>query len=307
MISLYTVVGTNHGAAVLTAIGRTTGAKATISTHLQYQATRVLRPYMNALTNSRRPVRRLPRIFFLLSLALILTACQSTGSTPVTASKPGRNYQRVAWEHKQPGCKGDQCPLVNIDTLRFLQEPALNEIISQQLLVLASKTYSPLQPSLVNYEQYFLSTAQPGWQSYLQAKVREQDNCLILIELSSYLATGPNQRGKPGRGFINYERATQQNLTLEDVVNPGMTAAFWEKARQAHQRWLIKQKLDTDQGFIKRWPFQPTTNFGFGQKAVYLKYDVETLAPYDMGHIELQIPYQNLKGIFKPQYLRSGA
>lgn len=251
------------------------------------------------MTFSRRPYHRL---FFCLSLSLLgllLSGCQTSRITP----RAGKDYQHIAWEHRQPGCQGEQCPLVNIDTLRFLQEPELNQAIAQQLLQLAGRAEGNIQASLPDYESHFLRNAQPGWQSYLQAKVREQDARLILVELSSYIFTG-GAHGAPGRSFINYDPVSKRTLGLEDALNPGMQGAFWEKARQARQSWLSQEKLAKDQRFQHDWPFKPTANVGLGEQAVYLKYDVETIAPYDMGHIELSIPYSDLKGILKPQYLR---
>jgi hypothetical protein len=35
--------------------------------------------------------------------------------------------------------------------------------------------------------------------------------------------------------------------------------------------------------------------------AVVLKYPTTTIAPYAMGHVELQIPYARLDGIIKPE------
>ncbi|MNH42595.1 hypothetical protein D3C79_1043250 [compost metagenome] len=52
------------------------------------------------------------------------------------------------------------------------------------------------------YEQQYLATADKRNSSYLQAKVREQHDGLVIIELSSYLDSG-GAHGMPGRGFIN--------------------------------------------------------------------------------------------------------
>jgi hypothetical protein len=34
---------------------------------------------------------------------------------------------------------------------------------------------------------------------------------------------------------------------------------------------------------------------------VILKYPTTTIAPYALGHVELQIPYSRLEGILKPE------
>lgn len=231
-------------------------------------------------------------------LALLLAAC--TSLLPSGASSPA---QRIAWEQRPAGCQDAACPLVNIDTLRFPADPALDGLIEQALLEMTRDApKAPLPPSLKAYEQQFLSQAETGWTSYLQAKVRDRRDDLIIIELSSYLHTG-GAHGMPGRGFINYDRTLQQALSLDDMLLPGRRAVFWEVVQQAHQAWLIREKLDQDDAFVRDWPFQQTANIALTSGALSLKYDVYSIAPYAMGHPELKLPYGRLKGILKPQYL----
>ena len=232
-----------------------------------------------------------------ISLGLLLSACQSLlpGHSPLPV-------QRVAWESIQPGCTSDTCPLVNIDTLIFPDETQLNGLIEQRLLQMTNDSPgAPLPASLQSYEKDFLHSAQHGWHSYLQAKVREQHDQLVIIELSSYLSTG-GAHGMPGRGFINYDRRLQKALSLQDLLLPGQTDAFWSLAGQAHQRWLTANQLDQNPEYSGNWPFERTENVALGQAEVLLKYDVYSIAPYSSGHPQLTIPYSQLQGILKPQY-----
>ncbi|GGK10605.1 DUF3298 and DUF4163 domain-containing protein [Pseudomonas matsuisoli] len=244
--------------------------------------------------------KKLAKLISTSTLALALAACQSQTLLP----KRGAEYQSVKWEHQQPGCESADCPAVNVDTLRFLTERELNPIIEQRLLEFTrAQDDAPMVDSLQAYEDAFLQQAEPGWMSYLQAKVREQDDQIILIELSSYLFTG-GAHGMPGRGFINYDVKAKRVLALDDMIIPGMENAFWEKARQAHQRWLKHEGLEENTEYLEMWPFQQTENVALGQKAVYLKYDVYAIAPYAAGHPELTIPYSELKGVLRPEFLR---
>lgn len=232
-----------------------------------------------------------------ISLGLLLSACQSLlpGHSPLPV-------QRVAWESIQPDCTGDTCPLVNIDTLIFPDETQLNGLIEQRLLQMTNDSPgAPLPASLQSYEKDFLHSAKRGWHTYLQAKVREQHDQLVIIEFSSYLSTG-GAHGMPGRGFINYDRRLQKALSLQDMLLPGQTDAFWSLAGQAHQRWLTANQLAQDPEYISNWPFERTENVALGQAEVLLKYDVYSIAPYSSGHPQLTIPYSQLQGILKPQY-----
>ncbi|WP_263147217.1 RsiV family protein [Pseudomonas sp. RIT-PI-AD] len=230
----------------------------------------------------------------LLGFVLCLAGCQS-----LTSSRPPAP-QHIAWEHLKPGCSGSDCPLVNIDTLRFADEPGLNGLIERRLLDMTRNAPdAPLPRSLQDYERDFLRDAEPRWSSYLQAKVREQRDQILLIELSSYLDTG-GAHGMPGRGFITYDRNHHLALTLQDMLLPGQETAFWRVVEQAHGRWLTANKLDAD--YLRDWPFQRTPHVGLGRGAVLVKYDVYTIAPYSSGHPELEIPYPQLNGILRPEY-----
>lgn len=238
------------------------------------------------------------KISALALLALSLGACQSLFQP--NYDKPLKT-EREAWEHIKPGCTTADCPLVNLDTVHFPDEPALDTLV-QQRLVQMTQDNPDVAPtaSLPAYEQQFLGRAQTGNATYLQAKVREQHDGLVIVELSSYLDTG-GAHGMPGRGFITWSREQHKALSLADMVVPGQEATFWMAAQEAHRGWLIASKLDQDAEFIKNWPFQRTDNIALASDAVVLKYNVYSIAPYAMGHIELKIPYARLNGVIRPE------
>ncbi|WP_407313147.1 RsiV family protein [Pseudomonas sp. nanlin1] len=234
----------------------------------------------------------------LACVALALGACQSLFQPNYRAPL---EVKRDAWEHVKPGCATADCPLVNIDMIHFPAEPALDSIVEKRLLQMTRNSPdAPLPMSLKAYEEQFMRSAQSRNSSYLQAKVREQHDGLVIVELSSYLDTG-GAHGMPGRGFINYSRQQQKVLTLEDMLLPGQEQAFWLAAEEAHRGWLATVAKDQGPGFAKEWPFQRTPNIALTYGAVVLKYDVYTLAPYAMGHPELKISYPRLNGVIKPE------
>ena len=231
-------------------------------------------------------------------IALTLGACQSLFEPSYKA--PLETLRDTA-ETIKPGCTGAECPLVNIDLVRFPGEPQLDGIIERRLLQMTPTTAdAPLPASLTAYREQFLRDAAPRNSSYLQAKVREQHDGLVIIELSSYLDNG-TATGKPGRGFINYSRQEHKVLTLADMLKPGEEQAFWKAAQVAHNSWLISTRLDQEAQFLKAWPFKQTPSVALTTAGVMLKYDVNTIAPYALGHVELKIPYSRLGGILKPE------
>lgn len=237
------------------------------------------------------------KIASVAAIALTLGACQSLFQpnyrTPLETT-------RDASEILKPGCTTPDCPLVNIDTLRFPAEPQLDGIVEKNLLQLTRTPDAPAAPTLAAYRDQFLRTAEPRSSSYLQAKVREQHDGLVIVEFSSYLDTG-GAHGTPGRSFINYSRQQHKVLSLSDMLLPGQEEAFWKAAQVAHNSWLISTKLDQEADFLKTWHFQKTQNVALTYGGVILKYEVSTIAPYALGHIELKIPYPRLNGILRPE------
>lgn len=236
------------------------------------------------------------RFSYLLTVifALLLAGCQSFGPKPLAP-------QRIVWEHLKPGCAGEHCPLVNVDTLRFDTEPELNKLIEDRLLrLVVDNPDEPLPSSIYDYERTFLATADDNWMSYMQAEVIDQHDQLVVIEFSSYVFTG-GAHGMPGRAFFNYDRDLKRPLSLDEMLLPGQLDNFWQKAAEAHQRWLTKEEADAE--FIRNWPFERTENVAFLKDNVMLKYDVYAIAPYSSGHPVLTIDYKELKGILKPEYI----
>ncbi|MBC9252319.1 DUF3298 domain-containing protein [Pseudomonas alcaligenes] len=240
---------------------------------------------------------RLPAVACLLISSLLLGACQSLqpGSSPLPT-----DAQR--WEHLAPGCTGSDCALVNIDLQLLREQPELNARIERELLGLTIELPGdPLPSSLASYEREFLASAKPGWSSYLQAKVLEQHDRLVVIELSSYRFTG-GAHGIPGRAYLNFDRQTGRVLSLQDMLVPGEEEAFWQTVQLAHQAWLTANGHDQDAEYLRSWPFERTDNIALLRGAVLLKYDIDRIAPYSSGHPELKVPYPRLNGILKPYY-----
>lgn len=238
-----------------------------------------------------------------LSTSLLISACQTFApETSDTQSSPN-NHSRQAWEHLKPGCQGQDCPLMNIDTLHYPNEPRLNQAIEQGLLQLANPDQQwPSATTLKEFEQTFLTTAEPRWANYVQAKQRAMANDLIVVELSSYLERG-GAHGIPGRGFINYRPSSQSVITLQQMLIPGQEERFWAIAEHAHRLWLMRSQLDLDPEFSKAWPFQKTTHIALLPEHLLLKYDVYAIAPYSSGHPEIAIDYSALRGILKPEFM----
>ena len=243
----------------------------------------------------------LPRIA-LFTVFFSLSACQML-------SPSGIAQQPFQFEHKTPNCKGDDCPLVNIESFKVPDNPALTRIVEQRLLELAQQSSPdniPKANDLRSYERNFLERANKRQAVYLQAEIIEQRPNWAIIELSSYLELG-GAHGLPGRGFINYDLQHSRETTLKDWLVPGKEEQFWRAVQRAHQRWLVEKELTNDptslENYLKQWPFTQTNNIALTPNELLLKYAVYTLAPYSSGHPQLKIPYSELKGILRDEVI----
>ncbi len=137
------------------------------------------------------------RITSLACLALLLGACQSLFTPNM---RTPLQVQRDASELIKPGCTTADCPLVNIDTVHFPDEPRLDAIVQKTLLQLTVADSSASPPASIKaYQEQFLSQAQGRNASYLQAKVREQHDGIVVVELSSYLRPAAPTATRVGR------------------------------------------------------------------------------------------------------------
>lgn len=239
-----------------------------------------------------------PLPLFALACLPLLGACQWLAPQPAPPA-----VQKIAWEQRAEGCRSERCSLVNVETLRISDAPALNALIEQALLAMTRETDGqPLPASLRGYADALLAESREGRETWLQAKLVDRHGDLLVIELSSYLYSG-GAHGMPGRGFINYSLSRQRALQLDDLLLPGQEDAFWTAAREARRDWLKAQQLDQDRDFQASWPFVPTANIALLHDKLQLKYDVYALAPYAMGHPTLEIPYPRLQGVLRPEYL----
>lgn len=238
----------------------------------------------------------------------LLAACQWQSLVPSTLNPVGllgshedRPPQRITWERTAP-CHREDCTLVNIDTLDYPDDPQLTGLIEQALLRLADAPPVASGPEILSrYAELILHRQPAGREVWLQAKQIDQHDDLQIIELSSYLKDG--QQGAPGRSFINYSRSQKRSLQPTDWLQDGQEFEFWNAVREAHIAWLKQQKLGDNRAFISQWPFRRTQNIALLSDRVRVKYEVNSIAPYQMGHPFLDIPYARLQNVLRPQYL----
>lgn len=231
----------------------------------------------------------------------------SSASSGVSAGTPGdAGSVSVKWSRTKPGCTG-QCPTIDIDSVAFPGEPKLTELVDHVLAFMTGVDRQQNLPydTVAGYVDYFWQTAQTRDATSLRGKVRASTGNLIVVELGTTQTLTGAAHGIPATQFLNWDRARDRVVALDEALLPDRRAAFVEAMRTAHTRW--KQTLDDAKrdpaSFNRMWPFQETDNFALTPDGMVLKYDAYVIAPYAAGQPELTIPYSALQGILRPEWM----
>ncbi|HWK70357.1 RsiV family protein [Pollutimonas sp. M17] len=250
----------------------------------------------------------------LLSTVVFLSACASgpkdnisliPAETAQQSGKEGLFTQEVKWERRKPGCTGD-CPTLKLDSIVFPGQTRLNELIDHALATMTGVDSSaPPYATVQQYQDYFWKTAAPRDSTLLAAKTRYRNRHLTVVELNTWQYYTGAAHGISATQFLNWDNDAGRVLGLADILEPGKGDDYVAALRAAHQRWLATNpdaQNDPDT-YHRIWPFQVSSNFGFTDQGLVVKYDSYLIAPYSSGQPELLMPYSELRGILKPAYM----
>lgn len=244
----------------------------------------------------------------------LLAACASKPAdisliptqTDAITSQDGLFVQPVKWSKTKAGCKGE-CPKLSVDSLVFPGVSRLTELVDHALAMMTGVGQARVPPysTIAEFEEYFWKTAAPRDEVQLAAKTRYRNRYLTVIELNSGQYFTGAAHGLTASQFLNWDNATETVLGMEQLLVPGAYPRFVQALEHAHERWLKNTpEVQEDPVTWKRlWPFQPTENVALTDTGLVAKYDSYEIAPYSSGQPELHIPYTELNGVLKPEYL----
>ncbi|OZI63750.1 RsiV family protein [Bordetella genomosp. 1] len=214
--------------------------------------------------------------------------------------------ERIEWKGVKPECSGE-CPTIEIDSVSFPDIPQLSKLVDRVLASLTGvdENLRGQYQSLSEYVQYFWRNAQGRDATYFKAQVRDVQAGVIAVELHTVQNFTGAAHGIPATVFLNWQLSSNTVLPLEAVLIAGRKAEFDALLKAAHQRWLAtNEDAQRDRAAYDRmWPFQPSENFALTEKGLVVKYDAYSIAPYSHGEPELLIPYDQLRGVLKPEFL----
>lgn len=129
----------------------------------------------------------------------------------------------------------------------------------------------------------------------------EEPVATVVLNSSSYLG---GAHGSTSQLYYNFDLNTEKRLLLSDLLEPNKANVLKEKFYAAFKTWVIDSELtDNVEEYEQAWPFKMTDNFYLGKQGLILQYGEYEMGPYVVGLPRLVIPYNELEGILKPEYL----
>lgn len=222
------------------------------------------------------------------------------------------------WRNK--ACTEDtlECAIVRIQYLQFEDSirPNLalqfNDTITallQRAMAGNAETESTLKP-LDELAQRFLddydeeNSIDPTypWNMDISLDLINQTPAYISIEESTSSYTG-GAHPSTYTAIHNYERKTGHLLTLNDLVLDPKKFLFTAERAFRKANDMAEGEDFFDKGFEMDSLFVIAQNFAIEQEGLNFLYNPYEIAPYSMGTIEFSIPYEQLKGIIKPEFI----
>ena len=275
-----------------------------------------------------------------LACAILLAACQPKSEPkqpedkpqeqPVvqTQTEPTLRGETVKVQVSLPECKGNTCPDFSVERLQsnfpFIDQLLDQEILSQLGKMLEIVDQDTAASSVQTAEQKQNLDAQAQLYANLFIKIDEELKALssshqislmikpkilhpkgklatVVLNSSSYLG---GAHGSTSQRYYNFDLAHQKQVQLHDLLLPKQKAKLDKLAHDAFKVWIVDAKLaNNPEEYEQAWPFQVTNNFLLGEQGLILQYGEYEIGPYVVGLPRLVIPFSELQGVLKPEYL----
>lgn len=128
----------------------------------------------------------------------------------------------------------------------------------------------------------------------------ERPLATVVLNSSSYLG---GAHGSSAQTYFNFDLKTKQQVALDQIIESNQKGKLKQLAHDAFKVWVIDSKLAENVAeYEQAWKFKLTDNFYLGKQGLILQYGEYDIGPYVVGLPRLTIPYDQLKGVLKPQY-----
>ncbi|MCU4413685.1 RsiV family protein [Acinetobacter sp. WU_MDCI_Axc73] len=123
----------------------------------------------------------------------------------------------------------------------------------------------------------------------------------VVLNTSSYLG---GAHGSSAQQYYNFDLKQQKQIQLNDLLLPNQKKTLESKAHDVFKAWVMDSKLaDNVNEYEQAWKFKLSDNFLLGEQGLILQYGEYEIGPYSAGLPRLVIPYNQLNGILKTEYL----
>ena len=123
----------------------------------------------------------------------------------------------------------------------------------------------------------------------------------VVMNSSNYLG---GAHGSSAQDYLNFDLKDKKQVKLKDLIEPNQIKKLEEKAHDAFKAWVTDSQLATSiEEYEQVWKFSLTDNFILSKNGLILQYGEYEIGPYVVGLPRLIIPYDQLQGILKAQYL----
>jgi len=185
----------------------------------------------------------------------------------------------------------------------FKDFSAFIDISLATMASLDSNTVPPYR-GLESLGVYFAETASPKSDVVLEAKVLRNSPTIVVVGLSSYIYNG-GANGQSSTQYINWLPDFNRLAGLQTMLMADRMPQFIAVLAQAHQNWLEQNRpaIGNFEQFKKQWPFKPSDNVALLAQGLEVSFDPFTIAPKSFGQPKVLIPYAQLDGVMRPEYL----
>ena len=123
----------------------------------------------------------------------------------------------------------------------------------------------------------------------------------VVLNSSSYLG---GAHGASAQQYYNFDLEKKKLVLLNDILLEKQRPQLERKAYEAFKQWVIASELSTNvEEYEQAWKFKLSENYYLGQQGLILQYAEYEIGPYVVGLPRLTIPYAELQGILKAEYL----
>ena len=237
---------------------------------------------------------------------VITTTSTTASTTPVIETPPELATKPINMAFKGARCLNKQCGTLTIRSVAFNEFKDFSAFIDLSLASMASLDSDAVPPyrGLESLGIYFGETATPKSDVVLEAKVLRNSPTIVVVALSSYIYNG-GANGQSSTQYLNWLPDFNRLVGLQTMLTADGMPKYIAVLAQAHQNWLEKNReaMGDFEQFKKQWPFKPSDNVALLAQGLEISFDPFTIAPKSFGEPKILIPYDQLEGVLRPEYL----